>query len=214
MEELIGFNTTPAATSIIIITIAVSLYAFFGKTEIYETWMLSPYYMIRKKKWYLFITSGLIHGNIMHLLFNMLSYYFFGFWFEYILRTISDSKLMGSVYFVIIYFGSMILADISSVMKNRDNPDYHSLGASGAISGIIFGFILFNPMAELGLLFLPIPLPAFVFGFIYLAFSQFASHREMGNINHEAHFWGAIAGIGLTIACVPASVDIFFRQIF
>jgi membrane associated rhomboid family serine protease len=140
----------------------------------------------------------------MHLAFNMLTFYFFAFQLE---------AELGSIKFFVLYIGSMVLADVTSIIKNYNDPEYRSLGASGAISGVLFSYILFKPNAQLGILFFPIPIPASIFALLYLAFCYFASKKQYDMVNHEAHFWGAVAGVILTTAMEPNAINIFFKQL-
>ncbi|MCE5304585.1 rhomboid family intramembrane serine protease, partial [bacterium] len=109
-------------------------------------------------------------------------------------------------------FGSLIIADIPSIIKYRNDPSYASLGASGAISGVVFSMILFYPFSGLYIFPIPFPLPAFVFGILYLAWSYYSSKHYEDIINHSAHFWGALAGIILTIILEPQSIFIFIKS--
>ena len=213
MHDFIGFEYTPFSLIIFIITLAVSLYAFYGKKEIFPKLVLHPFSMVRKKRWFTIITSGFIHANWMHLLFNMMAFYFFAFYLEAMFRQVTSTPLTGSLFFLVIYFGSMVLGDLTSVIKNKDNPQYSSLGASGAISGVVFSFILFNPTAPMGIFPLPPIIPAWIFGILFIAYSYYSAKRMGGGINHEAHLWGAVAGLVLTIILIPDVVEVFIHQL-
>ncbi|MES2765511.1 MAG: rhomboid family intramembrane serine protease [Bacteroidota bacterium] len=196
---------SPAALAIFVVTIGLSLQSLFVNPVLLDKLMLRPYEVAHEKKWWQVITSGFVHGDMMHLIFNMLTFFFFAFALE---------QYLGSLRFLIVYFGSMILADVTSVLKNKDNPEYASLGASGAIAGVMFSFILFNPTATLSLLILPIPIPAPIFAILYLAYSYFSGKRQFDNVNHEAHLWGAVAGFFITILLEPGVVQYFLGQVF
>lgn len=157
-----NFTDTPASLVILIATVVISLYTLYSNRQLLYKMMLHPYSVTNDNKWYQLITSGFIHADMPHLLFNMLSFYFFAFNLEYIVGT---SNLLT------IYFGSMILSDLSTVVKNKENYDYRALGASGAVSGIIFASIIFNPTSSISFLFFPIPIPAPIFGILFLAYS-------------------------------------------
>lgn len=197
------FSQSPVATIIFIITIAISVYALYFKPTLIEKGVLRPYYITRGQKLGTLISNGFLHANGMHLIFNMLTFYFFAFQLE---------QTIGSLNFTIIYFASLIIADIPSIIKYRDNPDYASLGASGAISGIVFSMILFYPLSGMYIFPIPFPLPAFVFAILYLAWSYYSAKHSEDIINHDAHFWGAIAGIILTIILEPSSLSIFINS--
>ncbi len=193
-------NATPVATILFILTIGFSVYSFYLNKNLIEKFALNPYAIKRHRKYASLILSGFLHSNFPHLLFNMLSFYFFAFPLE---------RAIGSLNFLIIFIGSLIIANIPTVIKEKDNPQYRAIGASGAISGVIFSFILFEPMMGILIFPIPFPLPAFVFGILYLLWSYFAAKQERDLINHSAHFWGAISGIILTIFLEPNSIKFF-----
>ncbi|HYF03173.1 MAG TPA: rhomboid family intramembrane serine protease [Patescibacteria group bacterium] len=197
--------SSPAALFIFVVTIGLSLQTLFANPALLDKLMLRPYEVAHERKWWQLITSGFIHGDMMHLIFNMLTFFFFAFALE---------QYLGSLQFLIVYFGSMILADVSSIFKNKNNPNYASLGASGAIAGVMFSFILFNPTATLSLLILPIPIPAPIFAVLYLAYSYFSGKQQYDNVNHEAHLWGAVAGFFLTILLYPGVIQHFMNEVF
>lgn len=196
--------TTPAALSIFIITVALSLYTMYRDRDLYYKWVLHPYSIKNGGRYHTILTSGFLHADMPHLIFNMLTFYFFAFSLE---------RVVGSSKFLIIYLGSMILADITTIIKRKDDPNYHSVGASGAIAGVIFSFILFFPTSSMYIMFLPIPIPAPLFGLIYLAYTYYSSKKSYDLINHEAHLWGSLAGIILTILVEPESLRIFIEDI-
>ncbi|MDW8465251.1 MAG: rhomboid family intramembrane serine protease [Chloroherpetonaceae bacterium] len=198
------FQAAPAATSIFIANIALSLVAFVGGKLIYEKLWLHPYSIVRRHRYYLLLTSGFIHADFGHLAFNMITFFFFGF---------PLARQIGDMDFLAVYFGSLILSNIPTVIKEQHNPDYKSIGASGAISGVLFGYILFAPLSKIYVFLIPIGIPAVLFAGLYLAFSYYAAQHNWGNINHEAHFWGALAGTLLTILLEPQALDIFYQTV-
>jgi len=200
MEYLI---VTPVASVIFAITLITSLYAFYNQNVLGKM-MLHPYTVSRGKDLHTLITSGLIHRDTMHLLFNMMSYYFFAFRLE---------QQMGHWQFGLLYLVSLILSDMPSVIKHKENFNYYSLGASGAISAVIFGAILYSPLDRMGLLFLPILIPAYVFGILYLIYCSYASKYSHDSINHDAHLYGALSGLMITILLNPPVLPKFIEQI-
>ncbi|MEZ2337199.1 rhomboid family intramembrane serine protease [Mucilaginibacter sp. RCC_168] len=200
MEYLI---VTPVASVIFVITLITSLYAFYNQ-NVYGKMMLHPYTVSRGKDLHSLITSGLIHRDTMHLLFNMMSYYFFAFRLE---------QQMGHWQFGLLYVVSLILSDMPSVIKHKENYNYYSLGASGAISAVIFGAILYSPLDRMGLIFLPILIPAYVFGILYLIYCSYASKYSNDSINHDAHLYGALSGLLITILLNPPVLPKFIEQI-
>ncbi len=195
----------PASLLILIITVAVSLLGLYKNRRMLESFVMRPYDVVHGGRWFTLLTSGFVHSDIYHLFFNMLTFYFFAFSFE---------MVAGTARFLIIYFSALILSDLPSVFKHRDNPDFASLGASGAVSAIVFGSILYNPLAKMMILPVPIPIPAFIFGALYLAWCYYAGKKSFDNINHSAHFWGAVAGIVLTAVLDPYSVQSFIYTLF
>lgn len=193
---------SPVASIIFAITLATSLWAFSDE-HIYAKFILNPYEVSRGYRVYTIITSGLIHADWNHLFFNMLSYYFFAFQLEI---------MIGHWQFALLYMLSMILADLPSIQKHKDDSWYNSLGASGAISAVIFSYILFNPKASMLIMFIPIPIPAYIFGVLYLVYCHFASKHARDNINHDAHFFGAVSGVIITIALHHNVLNDFFGK--
>jgi membrane associated rhomboid family serine protease len=200
MEYLIA---TPVASLIFAITLITSLLAFYNQ-NLYGKLMLHPYSVSRGQQVYTIITSGFIHKDTMHLLFNMMSYYFFAFALE---------AQIGHWQFAMLYMVSLIISDMPSVLKHRENYSYYSLGASGAISAVIFGAILYFPTAKMGILFIPIPIPAYIFGILYLVYCSYASKYSRDNINHDAHLYGALSGLLITILLNPPVLPYFFQQV-
>jgi membrane associated rhomboid family serine protease len=166
--------------------------------------MLHPYSIHRGKKYFTILTSGFIHADMNHLLFNMLSYYFFAFTLE---------KIVGHWQFALIYLLGLILSDISSIIKNKNNSGYYSLGASGAISAVLFSYILFDPLSRIYLFFIPIGIPAYLFALLYLGYCMYASKNQRDHINHEAHFWGAITGLVVTAMLFPHVLGYFIKSV-
>jgi membrane associated rhomboid family serine protease len=196
-------SATPVASLIFIITLITSIMAFSNE-ELYGKLMMHPYSVSRRKHVYTLITSGFIHKDWMHLIFNMLSFYFFAFQLELIL---------GHWQFGVLYMVSMVLSDLPSVAKHKADYWYHSLGASGAISAVIFSYILFSPMSMMMIMPIPIPIPAIIFGVLYLVYCSYASKYSRDNINHDAHLFGALSGIMITIAMRPDILSQFINKI-
>lgn len=202
---------TPVASVIFALTVGLSIYTF-SNPQMYGKMMLHPYSIHRdRSKWYLIFTSGLIHKDWMHLLFNMITFYYFGFALEGIL--VANSGSVGHVYFAGLYIVALLLSDIPTLMQQKNNIGYYSLGASGAISAVLFSFILFYPKVTL-YIFMALPLPAFVFAFLYLGYCIWASRNAKDNINHDAHLFGALAGLLITILLYPWVIRHFIGQFF
>jgi len=194
---------TPVASLIFAITILTSVMAFSNESLIANL-ILHPYSVARKQRVYTVITSGLIHGDWMHLAFNMFSYYFFAFNLE---------KLMGHWQFGLLYVASLILSDLPTIQKHKDDYGYRCLGASGAVSAVIFGYILYNPGSTMMILPIPFEIPAIVFGPLYLLYCHFASKYARDNVNHDAHLYGALSGLIITIILSPHVVHDFITGV-
>ena len=187
---------------IFILTIVISLIALRRRSFL-EKLMFSPYHVIHKNRWYLLLTSGLVHGDFMHLFFNMLTFYFFAFDLAY---------AVGEINFFIIYICSLILSHLPTLIRHKDNYYYRSLGASGAISGILFSSILIYPTNRIMFFPIPIPIPSAIFGVIYLLWCKFADRRIDDGINHSAHFAGAIVGIIVSFILFPEEIIMIWQN--
>jgi membrane associated rhomboid family serine protease len=155
------------------------------------------------------LSAAFLHGGMFHLFVNMFVLYGFG---EFVERKFTGfyGEFGGKVGFLIFYLFMAVCANIPTYLKNKENYQYHSIGASGATSGIVFSYILFEPTSML-YLFLAIPIPAIIFGVLYLLYSSYASKTQADHIDHDAHFYGAVAGFLFTLALKP---DLFSSFIF
>jgi membrane associated rhomboid family serine protease len=197
------FLLAPVASILLVVTIVLSLIAFYND-KLYREFMLHPYSVARGHNVWTVITSGFIHRDWMHLFFNMFSFFAFAFQLEITL---------GHWQFGLLYMASLILSDLPTISKHRDDYGYHSLGASGAISAVVFSFIMFNPMAELQIFPIPFPIKAIIFGVLYLVYCAYASKQSRDTINHDAHFYGALSGVMITILLYHEVVQIFIQQL-
>lgn len=200
-----NLSLIPFSGAIFLITIALSLFVMYKQQSLYNKLMLIPYVVKERNEWYRFVSSGFIHADLFHLGFNMLTFYFFAFKYEII---------VGGNQFLLVYFGSMILADIMTYIRNKENPQYAALGASGAISGLLFSYILYDPEMSLYIMFVPIPIPAPIFAILYLVYCWYSDKKSMDNINHNAHLWGAIAGLVITALLDFSTLQGFFQYLF
>ncbi len=195
---------------IIIITVLASLYAW-RDNAVLQRWMLNPYSVKRRSEYFRFITSGLIHNDYIHLFFNMFALYSFGNIVEQ--HFAHEFPGVGKILFVALYVLGIVVSDIPTYLKHQNQPHYNSLGASGGVSSIVFAFILLYPMMPLSLMFIPIPLPGFVFGGLYMAYSYYQAQRGGDFINHDAHLYGALFGIVFTIIAIPSSILNFIQEV-
>lgn len=181
---------------IIIITCLVS-FGGFGSQKIIDDLIFYPPAVSENNQWYRFITCGLIHADIFHLLLNMYGLYIFGDYVEKAFLSIYGKN--GGAIYLIMYVSALVVCLLPTYKKHRGNYYSKSLGASGAVSAVIFSFILLAPLIKLQFLFFPVPLPGFIFGIIYLGISYWSEQRSADNINHSAHIWGALYGIAFVI---------------
>ena len=197
------------------LTVAISAYAW-SKTELMESWIMQPYVMARSGQWYRLLTSGFLHADWAHLLFNMFAFYSFG---PLVLAALQGGygEGLGLGLFLLLYLGGIIVSDLPTYFRHRDDPTYRSLGASGGVSAVVFASILLFPVNSGGggIIIFPIPIPIqpFLFGFLYLAYSWYMGRRRGDNINHDAHFYGALFGVLLLLALMPAAGPEFVTQI-
>ena len=194
---------------IIIITVAISVYAF-NNQSLWMHWMMNPYEVLRKKQFYRFLTSGFIHSDYTHLGFNMLTLYFFGNKVQYYLAYKSGGQ--GAVIFILFYLLAIVVSEIPTYFKHKENPNYNSLGASGGVSAVVFASIMIDPVGEIYLYF-AIGIPGFILGILYLIYSYFMSKKGRDNINHDAHFYGAVFGVLFIILMDPGATLNFIKKI-
>ncbi len=195
---------------IIAITVFISITAMENHT-LKNKMMFNAYMINHRKEWWRFFSSGLIHADWMHLGFNMFSFYMFGRAVEDSFAYLFDGK--GAFFYLILYVGGIAMSSLYSYEKNKQNIYYNALGASGAVSAVIFAYIIIAPTTKLMFLFLPVPIPAYLFGIIYLGIEYYLGKKGNTNIGHDAHFWGAIYGAVLTIILKPALFMAFIYQI-
>lgn len=196
--------STPVSSALFAATLLISLTGLWYRPSWVTGLALSPWRFWHDRQWHLVLTSGFVHANMMHLAFNMIVFYYFCPVLE---------QVMGSFHFAALYLLALVLSDTSTVYRYRDRPEYRSLGASGALEGVVFSFILFSPLTSFYLFFIPLPIPAFIFGILFLLYSYYESKRGRSFINHEAHLLGALTGIIYTVCWAPKVVPYFLQQI-
>jgi membrane associated rhomboid family serine protease len=184
-----------AALVILVLTIVVSV-AGLSNPKIIERCLLRPYLVARGSDYAGLVSSGFVHADVSHLLFNLITFYSFGFALE---------RVIGTAKFVCLYFSALLISGIGTCFKHRNDPVYASLGASGAILGVLFATIVYFPRQKLYILPLPIPIPAPLFAVLYLVYSFYSSRTARGNINHDAHIFGALTGLAFVLLTDPVS---------
>lgn len=203
MNDFSQFIENPVATLILLVTVATSIMAWNDPTLI-ARFILNPFRIVKYKEYYRTLSSGLIHADGMHLFFNMYSFYIFAFILE---------QIMGHITFALFYVLSLIMSHIYVIAKHQNNSAYNALGASGAVSGLVLAFIMWNPSLNLYLMFIPVPIPGWLFGVLYMAYSQYSAKKGNDNIGHEAHLWGALSGVILAPIMSPAIREGFLEWI-
>ena len=177
---------------LIVVTVLISILGFTND-KIREDLIFSPSRIAHHNQYYRFISYGFLHADIMHLIFNMYAFYLFGEATEYYFGEVFGQY--GAVFYILLYFLSLIACVIPDFTKNKNNGNYRSLGASGAVSAVVFTYIMFNPLQGIGLLFIPIFIPGFLFGILFLVISYYLGKKSQSVVNHSAHIWGAIFGV-------------------
>ena len=193
-----------AALVIFVATIVISLVGLYGSPKLVERSLFRPYWFLRRKEYDTVVMSGFVHADFMHLLFNMMTFYFFAFQLE---------RYIGTVQFIVLYFAGLLLSHAGTYYKQRRNPEYACLGASGAISAVLFAAIVYFPDQSLIILPIPIPIPAPLFAVLYLAYTYYASKHPHGRINHDAHLGGAITGLLFVALTEPGAYGYLVRSI-
>ncbi len=185
---------------IIAITVLVSLLAF-NNHEIFRRLAFNAYDIKYFKNSYRFLSYALIHADWIHLFINMMVLYSFGRIVEQYYEMLFGVK--GILYFILLYVGGTALSTLPSYGKHKDDYSYTAVGASGAVSAVLFTYILFDPLGKLTLFPIPIGIPAIIFGVLYLIYSAYMGKKNIDNVGHDAHFWGAIFGFVFTIVLKP-----------
>ncbi len=202
-------------TAFLLIILVFSVYCFNDKNAMTK-YLFHPYSIYKYKEHYRFLTHAFIHGDFFHLLFNCLALYSFGSALEeYYFPQIFGEKL-GKLYYIILFTGGIYAASFTEYFRNKNNPSYSSLGASGAISSVIFCYILLNPMSTIAFFFFP--MKGWIAGVLLLGISYYLIRRKKtsdytDNISHESHFWGAIFGVAFIVILKPAVLKYFIAQV-
>lgn len=197
-----SFASMPVTILIIVLTCVVSWIAF-SRPRLLNDLILWPPAVDRKREFHRLVTYGLVHADFGHLLVNMLTLFFFGGLLERFYTV-----QLGTLGFLLFYIGALVVSILPTYLKHRRDPTYRSLGASGAVSAVMFAFILFKPWSLIGVMFV-IPMPAILYAVLYVIYSIYMDRQGSGNINHSAHLWGAAYGVAVTLMVEPALVGHF-----
>jgi len=192
---------------IILVTVAVSILAF-SNHELFRRLAFNAYDIKHFKNSYRFVSYALIHADWIHLLINMMVLYSFGRVVETYYGFYFGNKAI--FYYVLLYIGSTALSTLPSYGKHKDDYTYTAVGASGAVSAVVFASIIFDPLSKIYLFLIPIGIPAVIFGGLYLVYSWYMGKKNIDNVGHDVHFWGAIFGFVFTIVLKPSLLNNFF----
>ena len=201
-----NLTETPITILLIVINVIFSIIGFSNADMLNKTigW---PYYAKRENQYYRFITSGFLHGDWMHLFFNMFTLYFFGRNIEFLF---AEYGLGGNIAYLSLYFLGLIVSDLPSYFKHQDDHAYRSLGASGAVSAVVFAAILFSPWSSI-YLYGAIKISATVYAVLYIVYCVYMGKQKNDNVNHDAHLWGSLFGLAFTFVLIaffqPALLD-------
>lgn len=201
-------------TYIIIAITAIVSFAAFGKSILFQRLLLNPYIVFKRNEWYRLISHAFVHANFLHLFVNMIVLLSFGRNVESILQQLQSIGSIGmhQAHFLILYLGAAIVSSLTTLRKHKNDPYYQSVGASGAVSAIVFFSIFFSPLEKLYLMAI-IPIPGIVFAIAYLFYSNYMSRKGGDNINHDAHFVGAVFGFIYPILIDPKLFFFFLKQL-
>jgi membrane associated rhomboid family serine protease len=192
------------ALVIFVATLAASLLGLYAKPQLIERSVFRPYWFLRRRQYDTIVTSGFVHADLPHLLFNMVTFYFFAFPLE---------RQIGSVRFALLYVLGLVVSDLGTYFKHRNDPQYGSLGASGAISAVLFAAIVYFPWMKLFIIPIPLPIPAPLFAVGYVAYSWYSARQARGRINHDAHLGGALFGLLFVMVTDPSAFAGLLRWI-
>jgi membrane associated rhomboid family serine protease len=183
-------------------TLIASLVGLYAKPQVIERSLFRPYWFLRRKQYGTLVTSGFVHADLPHLIFIMVTFWFFAFPLE---------KQIGPVRFALLYVLGLVVSDLGTYFKHRSDPQYASLGASGAISAVLFAAIVYFPWMKLFIIPIPLPIPAPLFAVGYVAYSWYSARQARGRINHDAHLGGALFGLVFVLLTDPAAFGQLLR---
>lgn len=198
-------------TLVLIAVISIISVIAMSNRNLYHQWLFNPWLIHEKKQWYRFVTHAFLHADYAHLIFNMLTLYFFGTLVEEVFAYTLGAK--GPFIYIFFFLISAICASVPAYYKHKSNHYYSAVGASGAVSAILYASILFSPLSKIYLFFIPIGIPAVLFGVFYLIFSARMAKKGNDNIAHDTHFWGAIFGFIFPLAFNYKFILSFIYQI-
>lgn len=200
---------TPLTLLLLAATALVSM-AAFGNQRLFGALLFEPFAIRERAQWHRFITHAFVHANWAHLLVNLFVLFTFG---QHVERALAGITPASGLVFGLLYLGGIVFSALPGYRRHAANPDYRAVGASGAVSAVLFAYIMMTPTNGIRFLFFPQPVPAWVFGALYLAYSWHMDRRGGDNVAHDAHFFGALFGIVFMAIAHPAVVPAFFEQL-
>ena len=195
---------------IIALTAIISIVAFNNR-NIFGALLFSPFMIHHHRQGYRFFSHAIVHADWIHLAVNMFVLLSFGSAVEGYYEVLFGIK--GIYLYALLYIGGVLLSSTPSFAKHKDDQYYTAVGASGAVSAVVFASIIINPLSPIRFVFIPVDIPAFIFGGLYLVYSAYMGKKGSDNIGHDAHFWGAIFGMVFTILLKPSLVQGFIQQL-
>jgi membrane associated rhomboid family serine protease len=180
---------------LIVLNILIS-YKGFSESHFFERYKFSVL-ALRQQQYFRLLSSGFLHVDTTHLIFNMFALYMFG---DVVFQ------ITGIIFFTVIYIISLLAGNYFTYINHKDEPNYSAVGASGAVSGIVYSSILLFPQMQLTFIFFPIPMPGYLFGILYLLYTLFGMKSRRDNIGHTAHFGGAVSGFAITLFIFPSLI--------
>ena len=203
-----NFTEAPVTLILIAVNVIFSIIGFSNAAMVDKT-IMWPYYVKKEKQYYRFITSGFLHADWMHLFFNMFTLYFFGRNVEVVFASYG---LGGNVSYLALYFLGLVISDIPSYLKHQDDYNYRALGASGAVSAVVFAAIIFSPWSSI-YLYGAIRISALLYAVLYIAYCVYMGRKNHDNVNHDAHLWGSIFGLAFTVILIATLQPEMFNGI-
>lgn len=216
-----ALHEAPLTYLILAITVYTS-YRYMEDSDEKRRMLFNAYAIDKYNQWYRFFSHGLIHKDWMHLGFNGFVLFMFGGKLEILLKKqMYFGALMGPILYLTLYLSGLAMSSVYSFYKHKDNSYYNALGASGAVSSVVFAVILLEPLGGIGIIFIPVYLPAFIFGSLYLAYSAYKSKQGNDNIGHDAHYWGSVWGFIFLLLFKPSlflgfldEIKVYFASFF
>ncbi len=198
-------------TKVIVVITALVSFAAFRNRELMSKLMFNAYLVKHSNQWTRVVTHAFVHSGWMHLLVNMWVLWLFGGMVEdaYVI----NKGMMGRAGYLALYLGGILFSTLPSYRRHQDNFNYNAVGASGAVAAVLFSAIYFAPTMDLFLMFIPIPIPAVIFGIGYLALEWYLDKKSNDHIAHDAHFWGAAFGFTFSVLMIPSQFEVFIDAI-